>query len=288
MNTDNSALSLLNCDLRFQLTVRDGYKRSDQVALAKGNAFHFAMEHIARRNASTSEAAAIVQEGCGRYEVFQYMPQIMQAVMQCMALRIPPPVIRPDGTPMVEVKFSEPYQVNGYDLNIQGTIDLIAINTFNGRKALHFLDYKSTSIFKTESLGDKYASGSQLRFYRWAMKKWGHRYLTGEAYELLCQGNYFCNYLIVPLIQGKVPEWSQPIWGNDFDLEESERAIHAQIVNAIRVYEMEGEAPRTGMFHGACHTCDFNILCTQQSRYEFELAKQHLTRATYTPLSFRD
>lgn len=283
MTYDNSILTKLDCDLGFYLASR--YRRTDhRLPLAKGNAFHYAMEQIDLRNATLGEYGMLVAEGCSKYNVMQFMPIILNAVIQARALKLPPPVIRPDGTPMVEVKYCERYEYLGRTFNIAGTIDRISIN---GGK-LHILDYKTTSNPKHESLGEKYAASSQLRFYRWFLKKWGHNYLPSEAYELLCTNNYFLSYLIVPLIPGHYPSFSTPYGHLEFDIARSEAAIHAQFAQAIRIDESPTEPAPTGMFHDACGNCDFNILCVQNSQSEYNNALARLEPIEYNPLAFRD
>lgn len=285
MNIDNSALTKLNCDFAFWMTVVQGKRRDEfSPALAKGNAYHYAMEMIARRNATLGEVSMIVQEACNKYNAYQFLPVVLASVMQTLALKLPPPLLRPDGTPMVEVKFSEEFELDGQILNIQGTIDRICIN----QGKVQFIDYKTTSNFRVDSLGAKYAASSQLRFYRWALKKWGHKYLPSDAYELLCQGEYFMNYLIVPLIPNMNPTWTQPFGALEFDIEIAEQAIKAQLRRAIELYQETEEPARTGMFHGACTNCELNILCQTNTRGQYYELLDRIPTSGYSPLNFRD
>lgn len=289
LRLDNSALQLLHCKRRFQLTVIEGRRGPPDPVLSIGSALHIVLEYI-DKGLGLDTAIATVKE---RYPTVDVGKVISTITMYLATVTSPPPLSLCDNTPAVEVKFTYPYasvitpQGDKVDVELVGTIDRMHIDN----DWLVIRDYKSgiaaTDSMITSTLSN-YDLTFQLPFYLYCMKNSGtlpavykdyianHRYRT-EIHHLFYNTK-------PPTIKRRT--W-QP-FNTDFIDREVPLIINARISEAIQVAGLDRPAPHDGLnVYKACTYCPYKPACLSMGtdrEVEF-LSRFEIT--PYDPLSFR-
>lgn len=290
---DNSALSLLYCKRRFQLTVLRGLKADASEPLQFGSAFHKVIEYT-DKGASVIESIKRVQE-----EILDIdLDLLMKATLYFNQRGTPRhEAIEIDGNKAIEVKFKWLYKQiilsNGQIANIYlcGTIDRIELDTTND--ILIIRDFK-TAGDPTEYLAkkklDDYMMSFQLPFYVFALF-YGNilppkyqAYLKDRRYRVEFT---FVFYNIKPEPQTK--DLIRQAFPDDFIHNEVPLIINNRAIEAANIMTFgDKSAPHDGMnVYKGCTFCPYKIacLCMGTEREEEFLAR--FTQEEYNPLNFR-
>lgn len=289
---DNSALSLLYCKRRFQLTVLRGLSSEDNEILRFGSSFHKAVEYL-DHGATQLEALQRVDQEIPDIDIAKLTLTIMHFKQ---SQRYGEPILINDRK-AVELKFKWLYRSiilpTGQSANIYlaGTIDRIEIDP--STDTLIIRDYK-TAGDATEYLAkkklDDYSMSFQLPFYVFALFNGG--FLPEQYLTYLKERRYrveftFAFYnLPTPTFKSLVKQ----AYPDDFIMNEVPLIINNRAVEAANIAMLgpEKSAPHDGMnVYKGCTFCPYKIacLCMGTEREEEFLARFPLR--AYDPLSFR-
>ena len=288
---DNSAISLLNCDRKFQLVVGQGLYRSKNKILQFGDAYHKAQEYI--------DKGSTVEDAIAR--VFSEYPDVHKERLLAavtyfrLSQKIPSPLII-DDQPFIEQKFKFLYRHSrfpgDYDVYLAGTIDRAHIEVKDDILAI--VDYK-TGLDATDSQIQRkiaeYELSFQLPFYTYCLLKGGllpakyNDYLLARRYRVEI---WFCFYNTLPTPTYK--RLIKPAFNEDFLLREVPTIIDHAIERAIRILSLPDGAiaPHVGMtVYKACDRCDFRPACMSMGTAQEASILERFERRQYDPLSFR-
>lgn len=288
---DNSAISLLSCRRKFQLTVVNGLAPPSNTFSEFGDAFHKAIEILDMKGTADDAIAEAVKRNPKVNKV-----QLITAITCFHAVTKLPPAILIDDKPAIELKFKYLYgsfpTETGQLVNVYlaGTIDRIYIDPKTD--TLCILDYKTAADFTTAKQQEKineYNLAFQLPFYMYAVIKSG--ILPAQYLEHIANHRYRTEILFVfytnspPTIQ-KV---SYNTFNDHFLYHEVPLIINHKINDAIKVINLKNTiAPHDGMcVYKACTYCAYKPACLSMgTEKEIEYLDRFDTRI-YNPLTFR-
>ncbi len=287
---DNSALSILSCKRRFQLTVLQGlYTEANNEFTAFGSAFHTAIELIDKGMDNTAALQATKE----KYPNVNWKTLVTTVSFFKLSSKLPEALVL-NGSPCIEYKFKHLYSIqplpNGDTLRffLVGTIDRIYIE----KNILVFLDYKTAANVNESSIRtklEKYDLVFQLPFYVFAFQLEPN--LPNEIKELLESNLYRTEFLLVfyntaPLAIRRKPHGA---YNSDFIKREVPMIINNAILEITQLYLLkDSPAPHTGMcVKDLCLYCPFKPACMHMGE---EREHEYLSRfptKTYNPLTFR-
>lgn len=289
LHLDNSAISLLHCKRRFQLTVIEGKRSIPNEIANTGNAIHVMLELLDKGH-SVDDAIATIRE---RYPDVDHAKVISTITLYKSLNKLPPPLDLDNG-PAIEVKFHHPYvsvdtASGAVSVDLQGTIDRIHIDPITD--TLVIMDYKSgvaSTDYQIAKSISEYDLSFQLPFYVHALKVSGilpavyKPYLNEHRYRTEIHFLFYNNK--PPIFKRR----SWPAFNSDFLDREVPYIINNKIAEAIAVAQLDVPAPHDGMnVYKACGYCPFKPACLSMgtSREEEFLSQFEVT--PYAPLSFR-
>lgn len=288
LHLDNSAISLLHCKRRFQLTVIEGKQTLSNEIADHGNAIHVMLEFLDKGH-SVEQTIAHVRE---KYPNVNHGKVISVVTMYKTLNKLPPPLTLASGAPAVEVKFDHPYTsvstpAGLININLTGTIDRIHMD----KDTLVIMDYKSgvasTDYQITKSIAG-YDLTFQLPFYLYAAKLSG--ILPAEYRTLIHEHQYrteiHCLYYNAspPVTRKKI----FPPYPSDFIDREVPYIIDAKIKEAIEIASLDIPAPHDGMnVYGACSYCPYKAACLSMGTAREAEYLASFESKPYNPLEFR-
>lgn len=286
---DNSALSLLSCKRKFQLTVLEGRKPPGNQFSDFGNAFHKAVELI-DQGLDASAAYHEATKDVGRIDKLQLL-----TLLTCFkATQKLPPAITIQDKPAIEFKFKWFYgsyvteQGKKVDIWLCGTIDRIYLDG----ETLVFLDFKTAADYSDSSQKSKqeeYVLAFQLPWYVWNMLKSG---LLPQEYIDKINNHQYRIEILLAFYTPSPPVFKKVTHGpfNDHFLHhEIPLIINNKIKDAINITQLGNQvAPHDGMtVYKACTYCAFRAGCLHMgSEKEIEFVSR-FDKVTYDPLTFR-
>ncbi len=289
---DNSALSILHCQRKFQLTVIQGLRPDEaEEATATGSAGHTLLEHL-DKGSNIDDALSIMVAKHGSKDQDKIL---MAASMYRGANRMPPP-IEINGSPAIEYKFSFHYgsfirsdSSERIEVDLCGTIDRIYLDS--DRDQLVFVDYKwSAAVLPAhrDRIMDSYDLAFQLPFYVHAMLSSGT--FPAEYMAYLIEGRYRVELHFVffnanpPITKRRI----RVAFRDDFLRREVPLIINSKIEEALKIATMTNSAPHDGMLvYSACTYCHFKTACLEMgSEKEVEYLSR-IPRRIYNPMEFR-
>ena len=289
---DNSALSLLHCKRRFQLTVLDGKRSIDNAIASMGSAVHIMLEHL-DKGSSVEDTLEVIRT---RYPEGVDIPKVLSTVTLYKAsTKLPPPIVLQDNHPAVEIKFSFPYgrvltpSNVPIDVSLVGTIDRIHIDP--PTDTLVILDYKTgvaaTDYQVTKSMSS-YDLSFQLPFYVHALKQSS---ILPAIYKDYLENHKYRTEFHFLFYNTNPPTFKRrfrPAFNSDFIDREVPTVINARIREAIEVAQLTTPAVHDGMnVYGACSYCPFKPGCLSLgTEQEIEFLSRFEVKP-YDPLSFR-
>lgn len=291
LQLDNSALSTLVCDRRFELTVLDGLHTLSDREAAFGDAYHKCLEHLDKG----VEPVTVVNK------VFADAPSVdktrlLKTLVQFKLSHKFPPALVINGAPMIEYKFSFPYTTrtlaNGENLfiNLAGTMDRSYIDPDNDQ--LVILDYK-TSVVATDYLIAKtkseYEMAFQLPFYTYA----AYHGIFPAEYKAYIDARRYRTELHIAFYNAALPfhKIVRPAFNeyyfNVIIPQVIENRIN-HIVNIITSKPASVAAAYTGFnIYGACRTCQFRPACQVAGTSREQELLSRYNRREYNPMNFR-
>lgn len=288
LSLDNSALQLLSCKRRFQLTVIEGKVTESNDVLNYGNALHVMLEYLDKGH-PVDVAYSTIKE---RYPKIDHA-KILRATTAYLGQVKSPPAIELDSGPAIELKFSFHYgqvetPTGPVDITLEGTMDRIYLRD----DWLIFRDYKSgvgATDYQMDKTYEEYDLQFQLPFYVYCMKNSGtlpavyRDYIENHRYRTEI---HFIFYNASPLPRIRKRDW--PPYNSDFIDREVPSIIHARIREAVEVAQLTTPAEHTGMnVYKACGYCPFKIACLNMgTEKEIEYLSRFETKP-YDPKSFR-
>lgn len=286
---DNSALSLLHCKRKFQLTVLQGLAKSEEESKATGSAFHTLQEHL-DKGASVDEACAAT--AAKHSDISIEVP--LRAVTLYRAATKLPPALTIAGAPAIEHKFFfkygdflTPNSSSPIEVYLCGTIDRIYLDG----DILVFLDYKASAAVQPahqERIMDSYLMAFQLPFYIWAMYQSGT--LPAELTEHIKTGRYRSelHFIFYNAEPPRIRKQRRSSFPYEFLFQEVPHIVNTKIRQAIEISSIPSAAPRDGMnVYNACSYCQFKPACMEVGT---EKEIEYLSRFPvkhYDPMSFR-
>lgn len=290
---DNSALSLLHCHRKFQLTVLKGLTTPANPIADFGSAFHKGME-LLDKGLPPLEAVN---------SLLELLPPSVDKVKLLKLLTLfktsttVPPPITISNAPAIEFKFKFLYRTtNGISIYLTGTIDRIHIDST--KDLLIVADYKTSAgatdymIAKTKK---EYATAFQLPFYIFCLHQLAQLGMLPAAIkEYLDAGRYrseiwfaFYNYPNEPFTKLPRPAF------NKFYLDTIIPAVIDSALDKIMTI-IAGDldnirAPLTGLTtYQACTHCNFRPAClVAGTDREVEILDNHYIVKPYDPMTFR-
>lgn len=291
ISIDNSALKLLSCRRRFQLTVIEGRHSPGDTSLYFGSAVHKLLEWL-----DLGEDPVTLPEKLQEYigDTNVDIGKVFTLVtLYRLSKKLPPPIMLND-RPAVEVKFSFPYaNIIGannelINVNLVGTIDRIYID--DRSDILVIQDYKTSAScgYGKKTVMDEYDLDFQVPFYLWCLLNSGilpasyKDYLENRRYRLEI---HFLFHNETPpdfktYIHGPFPE--------DFLSREVPSILNSKLRDALAVAQLTTIAPHDGMtVYKACTYCPFRPACLYMgSSRELDYIRR-FPITPYDPLSFR-
>jgi hypothetical protein len=289
---DNSALSLLHCQRKFQLTVVQGLRPDEaEEATATGSAGHTFLEHM-DKGASVDDALSLMVAKHGSKD----QDKILMAASMYRGANRMPPAITINGALAIEHKFKfhygsfiRPESSERIEVDLCGTIDRIYIDA--ERDQLVFVDYKwSAAVLPAhrDRIMDSYDLSFQLPFYVHAMMSSGT--FPAEYMAYLLDGHYRVELHFVffncdpPITKRRI----RVAFSDDFIKREVPFIINGKVEEAIKIALMKDSAPHDGMLvYNACTYCHFKMACLEMgSEKEVEYLSR-IPRRIYNPMEFR-
>lgn len=265
---DASSLKYLACEQRYVYATVDGLRsKTPSDILDCGSALHKFAELYAK---GVEYVEALSQ-------AITAFPRADRAAMLKIcpgreSIRIPPPLLL-NGELAVEQHFSFPWRsatIDGitYAIVICGTIDHLALDN----QTVRVIDYKSSRKWKVEDIEKKYAYEVQLRFYPWALRKFGARILPLEVYNLVTAGRITAQVCAIQ-VSGNNPRWIllSPQSMTDHQFDTFDRQME-QVVEQILQLHIRA-ARRNGMLSNLCEWCDYTGLCHAQNDYAMDAVR---------------
>lgn len=293
LTLDNSALSLLSCQRKFQLTVIDGLYTPRDVTLQIGDLFHKAIEQIHKGDDFTET----YNKGIAANPKVNKLLAINLLTAFILTQKLPPPIADDNGEPFIEKKFKYRYKSliiqpsnESLDINLAGTMDRVQIEPKDD--TLEFVDYKTGVDATDYSIAKKlseYELSFQLPFYVYCALHSGilpakyKEYVTQRRYRVII---YFAFYNCKP---PKFVKLVKNSFNDDFLYREVPLIINSRISDAVNIYQLKSTpAPHDGMnVYKACSYCQFRPACLAMgTAREDELLSRFLKRE-YDPLTFR-
>lgn len=286
---DNSALSLLSCRRRFQLTVIHGLISQPSIYAQMGDAFHKVLECL---DAGKSVDVAL-KEALDRNPQVEKLPLVSLVTAFKATQKLPSP-IEIAGKLAIEFKFRWLYgsyltdagkKINVY---LAGTIDRI----FLDKKILVFLDYKTAadySIDKQKAKMDDYELAFQLPWYVYNMLQSG---LLPEKYVDMIKNNQYRTEVLFAFYSPSPPIFrtlKHEPFNVDFLYREIPTIINNKISDAIKITQLSNNpAPHDGMcVYKACSYCPYRVACLHMGSDKEEELLSRFQRKEYNPLTFR-
>lgn len=286
---DNSALSLLFCKRKFQLTVINGLAKEEEENLNQGSAFHIIQEH--RSKGDSMDASIVAAEK--KYPNLSLDKVLGASVMYNTVSKLPP-AIEINGVKAIEYKFRfvygnyiMPHLPEPVTIELCGTLDHLGIEG----DTLVFIDFKAPaakSPAHMERIMDSYLLSFQVPFYIWAICKSGM--LPAPYLELVKSGRYrselhFVFYNCEPPI---VKKQRRGAFSSEFLDREVPHIVNSKIQEAINIAVSATSAPHDGMnVYNACTYCQFKPACMELGT---EKEIEYLSRfpaKQYNPMEFR-
>jgi len=287
---DNSALSLLSCRRKFQLTVIEGLHTPASTLAAFGDAFHKAVELI-DKGMPADEA---YHESVARAETPFDKLKLLTVLTCYKATQKPVDAITINGKKAIEYKFKWHYGTyvtdTGKRINVHlaGTIDRIYLDG----DILVFLDFKTAADYspdKQKAKVDDYAMAFQLPWYVYNMWKSG---LLPTEYLKKLENHLYRTEIIFAFHTPSPPMFRRLTHGpfNDhFIHHEVPLIINNKIADAIKISQLgNAKAPHDGMcVYKACTYCPYRPGCLSMGSEKEEEFVSRFERKPYNPLMFR-
>jgi hypothetical protein len=287
---DNSALGLLHCKRKFQLTVVQGLTKPDQDSTTDGSAFHTLQEYL-RKGHTSDEAIAATQ---AKHPTLKDIYKPLRSVTLYRGLtKLPDPVLI-NGVPAIEHKFSFHYgsfivanRPDPIEVYLCGTIDDLHLDG----EILVFLDYKHSDAFTPahqDRIMDTYLLAFQLPFYVWALYKSGS--LPADLMERIERGLYRSelHFIFGKAEPPRIRKQRRPAFPYDFLFKEVPAIVNSKIAQAIDIISTVDAAPRDGFcVYGACSSCAFKLACAEVGTDKEVEYLSRFPAKIYNPMEFR-
>lgn len=290
---DNSAISLLHCERRYQLTVVEGRRPGETKEIRTGSAFHIVQEHIDK----TQDVDAAYNIARTKYPDVDMSVVVAASTLYRLTSkpgRVIDVLLNGISTPAVEVKFKYLYASfpHGHEmLNVYlcGTIDRIEID--EATDTLVIKDYKSSAAVTPghqESIITGYDLQFQLLFYLYALI---HGKILPAAYlDYITSGRYRLEYHFIFYLS-KPPAFKRlvkPALPPDLLNREIPLIINSKILKAVAITQLTTPAPHDGMTtYGVCKNCPYKPGCLNMGTERELEYLQRFDVTPYNPLMFR-
>lgn len=289
---DNSAISLMNCQRRFQLRVVQGKDEPRGSAAAFGDTVHKILQYV-DEGLDGDAVIERVHKECPAQDI----PKALSLVTYFrIAKKLPDPIKTKDGKPFVEVKFKHKYSSviipNSHellDIYLTGTVDRVHIDPVDD--CLVIADYKTSGAAtagKIDEVMNGYTLAFQLPFYFYCIKNFG--ILPAQYNDYLESRRYRMEILLL-LHNTNPPSFKRvirPAFNDDFINREIPLIVNQRIQEAVNIASLTTPAPHTGMtVYKACDLCGFRPAClVMGTPREDEILSRYELRP-YNPLTFR-
>src|SRR5574343_731151 len=246
LNIDNSAIQLLPCKRRFQLTVIEGKVTESNTILQHGNAMHVMLVYL-DKGRPVDEAFAKIKE---EYPKIDHTKILMAVNTYLLTNPLGTP-LQLDSGPSVELKFDIPYGTvlsphGPVDVHLVGTIDRIYVKD----DYLIIRDYKS-GVGATDYLMDKtyaeYDLTFQTPFYLYCLKNSGILPAVYKEYIENHQYKTEIHFIFYNASPPRIKKRQWPAYNSDFIDREVPYIINARIQEAIAVAQLTVPAVHDGM-----------------------------------------
>lgn len=282
---DSSILTKTNCEMAYYYRAIASLTEPSSSEAQLGSCLHrFIEKH--QRGIMTAAPEAMAEYGSHQAEA----AMLQYAMASFMAFTDDPPLTLTDGKPAVEVKFKVEHKriVRGdkeYVIYLCGTIDLISlVNGF-----LNIKDYKTTrGGWDRTAWFAKHDLSSQMLFYTYCVRKYGHVFLPLSYANLAAMGNIYANIIAVFLTAKPTPKFvkSPPMSFSNEQMDAFSEALEYTINTIVTIHDT-GVAYRTGMINGFCGyngpaVCKYLPLC----KFGDNMMDQFITKP-YDPMNHR-
>jgi hypothetical protein len=285
-----SSLKKISCQRRYNWTVVKGLRSKEtHEALTFGTAMH----KYAERRFCGASAPTALQEAFAAYKGAK--DQMLAATCMAMPSHLITPFVDDIG-PFVERKFDVFWQDVVVDsvktifrVHLVGTIDALAVWSDG---AVEIVDWKSTRKYKAAEVYANYRVSVQMRFYLWALYKFGHNILPLDLANKTRGGHLFLR-IGAAFITQTPPKWQfgAPVQLSTQELDTFGDLLHEHLHDTIIPAWLDDKP--TGMLNESCHTgersgalCEFADMCHAQNEAAFDQARAEFISIDYDPRKF--
>lgn len=291
LSLDNSALSLLKCDVCFERTVLDGYHALKDNEALFGDAYHKCHEHLDKGVDPTEVVEKVFSDAPSVDKT-----KLLKTLVQFRLSHKFPPALVINGKPMIEYKFSFPYTtrplVNGeiLEIDLAGTMDRVHIDP--EPDVLVVIDYK-TSVGATDYLIAKtkkeYALAFQLPFYSYAL----YHGILPAAYKPYIEERRYRPELHIAFYNSALP--FHRVVNSAYPVEYFNKIIPnvinnriEQVVKIINNRIMQKPNAYTGFnVYNACLHCAYRAPCQVAGTAREQELMSRFDKRVYNPMNFR-